>query len=136
MLPVSSKAMFQIPVHSLLETFLPGVLLCPAQHAKLLVTNEVTPVIEGAVLDVDNLVVLHVKELAQVFGYAGDGALLLCANIVGLPNIAFVQHSDVGICYILHIQVAARGLAVAVNRQVQSCIASKQLLSLNITQDM
>ena len=48
----------------------------------------------------------QLEDLCNVLSNIKDSSLLLCANIIHLPNYTFVQYACKGLCYILHIQVA------------------------------
>ena len=64
------------------------------------------PVIEGTVSDMYNLFRWQLEDLCNVLGNIKDSSLLLCSNIIHLPNYAFVQYACKGLCDILHVQVA------------------------------
>ena len=55
-------------------------------------------------------------------------AHLLSSNIVGLADLALVQHNDVGIGHVSHVQVAPNAGARPVNWQVHAAIGPQSEL--------
>ncbi|AGE49234.1 hypothetical protein ATCVBr0604L_633L [Acanthocystis turfacea Chlorella virus Br0604L] len=121
MIPITTRGMLKVPIHSLLKAMLPRGLLLPAKVEKLFVGNEIPTVIECTIFHMPNgSVVIPVENLANIVCNIYNTALFLCANVVRFPDIALEQNSNVSLCHVINIQIRPQSPAVPMDGEVQT----------------
>ncbi|AGE53602.1 hypothetical protein ATCVGM07011_628L [Acanthocystis turfacea Chlorella virus GM0701.1] len=118
--PVTTRGMLKVPVHSLLKAILPCGLLLPAEVEKLFVGNEIPTVIECTIFHMPNCSIgVPVENLANIMRNIYNTALFLCANVVRFPDLALEQNSNVSLCHVINVQIRPHSPAVPVDGEVQ-----------------
>ena len=62
-------------------------------------------IIKCAITDMDYIVCGQIEVLCNAVCHIHHSALLLCANVVGLPDPALLQNDLKSLCHILHVEV-------------------------------
>lgn len=118
-----SAGVIPVPLHRLAESLFPGHLLRPSQLMKLSGMNSVTQIVEFAIGDEgDELVLLSflAQDLDQILGHLQVRYLVVAANVVNVGNLTLVEDGVERAGNILNEQKVTGVGSISVQRELHT----------------